>query len=132
MQYPTQAGGGEDEALSDPCGCAAEPRAHYLRRVPLLSTVMPPPQQLRWGAETTYRVQYPALLRGGVAGPGEGGLGGLAGSDAPQAGSGATPVGFDVIRQGIGGLAGLHGTPTLQAINATSSRYTGQVSFGPE
>jgi hypothetical protein len=32
-----------------------------LRRVPLLSTAVPPPQQLRWDALTTYRVQvHPA------------------------------------------------------------------------
>jgi hypothetical protein len=33
------------------------PLLAILRRVPLLSTVMPPPQQLRWGAVTTYRVR---------------------------------------------------------------------------
>jgi hypothetical protein len=37
--------------------------------------------------------------------------------------------GRGVITEGIGGLAGLHGTITAQAINAVSSTYTGQVYF---
>jgi hypothetical protein len=38
----------------------------------------------------------------------------------------------DVISQGIGGLAGLHGTLTAKPINATSASYTGRVSFDQE
>jgi hypothetical protein len=36
-----------------------------------------------------------------------------------------------MIVEGIGGLAGLHGTFTIRPINATSASYTGQVSFNP-
>jgi hypothetical protein len=39
--------------------------------------------------------------------------------------------GLGVITQGLGGLAGLRGTLTIQAINATTASYTGHVSFDP-
>jgi hypothetical protein len=38
--------------------------------------------------------------------------------------------GRGVITEGIGGLAGLHGTITVQPINAVSSSYRGQFYFG--
>jgi hypothetical protein len=52
-------------------------------------------------------------------------------NDGTTTSTGTSP-GRSVITQGIGGLTGLRGTVTIQGINATSSSYTGQVSFGPE